>query len=77
MAAIAWERKKTKTEDSGITTLWLEHHQHVFIQCKGGRPTVKGFVERVVWGGGGGFIFGIHLWPLLRDALLGWHLCPK
>ena len=56
MAAIAWERKKTKTEDSGITTLWLEHHQPVSIQCKGGRPTIKEFVERMVWwwGGGGG-----------------------
>ena len=34
MAAIAWERKKTKTEDSGITTLWLEHHQLVSIQLR-------------------------------------------
>ena len=53
MAAIAWERKKTKTEDSGITTLWQEHHPLVSIQCKGDRPIVKGFVERVVWWGGG------------------------
>ena len=27
MVEIAWERKKTKIESSGTTTLWSEYHQ--------------------------------------------------
>ena len=42
-------RKKTKTEGSGRTTPWSEHHQTAPNQCKGGGPMVKGFAEGVVW----------------------------
>ena len=42
MTEMAWERKKTKTEDSEASTQRLEHHQPVPSQYKGGGPTVKG-----------------------------------
>lgn len=49
MAETTWERKKTKTESSQTTMLWLEHHQSTLSQCKGGGPMVK---QRVWFGGG-------------------------
>ena len=59
MAKMAWERKKTKIEDSEASTERPEHHQPVPSQYKGGRPTVKG-IQRAWFGGGGkrGFVFG-------------------
>ena len=52
MAEMAWERKKTKIEDSGASTKGSKHHQPVPSQYKGGRPMVKG-IQRVWFGGGG------------------------
>ena len=59
MIETAWERKKTKAEDSEASTEGLEHHQLVSSQYKGDGPTVKG-IQRVWFGGGGkiGSIFG-------------------
>ena len=52
MAETTWERKKTKAEDSKVSTKRPEHHQPVPSQYKGSGPTVKGIQK--VWFGGGG-----------------------
>ena len=52
MTEMAWERKKTKAEDSKASTEMPEHHQLVPNQYKGGGPTIKG-IQRVGFGGGG------------------------
>ena len=57
--------------------LWLEHHQFVSTQCKGGGRMVKGITKGVVWWRGENGLFGIQLGPLLGSALLGRHLGLK
>ena len=52
MVEIVWERKKKKRKKkkgNGATTHCPEHHQPIPRQCKEGGPTVKGFIEGVVW----------------------------
>ena len=51
MAETAWERKKTKIEDSGASIERLEHHQPVPSKFVRGGPTVKG-IQRAWFGGG-------------------------
>ena len=75
---MAWERKKTKTEDSGVSTQGLEHHQPVPSQYKGGGPTVKG-IQRVWFGDRGkrGSIFGFLPYLLLGIYLAEMVSYPK
>ena len=74
MTEMAWERKKTKVGSNKTITLWLEHHQPVPSQCKGGGPTIKG----VVWwrgtrggggGGGGNDLFSVSNQGLFWEVL--------
>ena len=59
MAEMAWERNKTKAEDSKASTKGLEHHQPVPSQYKEGGPMVKG-IQRVWFGGGEKK--GVYIW---------------
>ena len=78
MAETAWERKKTKAEDSKASTEGPEYHQPVPSQYKGGGPTVNG-IQKVWFGGGGKMrsIFGFLPLLLLGIYLAGMVSYPK
>ena len=75
MAETTWERKKTKTEDSGASIERLEHHQLVPSQYVRGGPMVKG-IQRVWFGGGGkrGLYLVSYRNFFWKYTLLGWYL---